>query len=157
MWTARPSDPETCTEQKLNFRPDQTHVFSPALGTDTGLVKVMLTRDVDAAAITDSALCKNVGGVWHQPECSVSSQLACTDHGGQWQAAEQWTLKGGVDLLIVGLLQVTHSACWLCLPGPHMSACLPGQGQWAASPAHSAASSSRRQQRGVWRQKCTAQ
>ena len=71
----------------------------------------MLTGSVHAAAITDSALCKNVGGVWRQPECSVSSQLACTDHGGQWQAAEQWTLKGGVDLLIVGLLQVTRSAC----------------------------------------------
>ena len=84
-------------------------------------MRVMLTRSVHAAAITDSALCKNVGGVWHQPECSVSSQLACTDHGGQWQAAEQWTLKGGVDLLIVGLLQVTHGACWLCLPGPHVS------------------------------------
>ena len=68
--------------------------------------------DVDVAAITDAALCTNVGGVWKQPKCSVASQLACTQHGGQWQSAEQWTLKGGVDLLIVGLLQVKlHHPC----------------------------------------------
>lgn len=61
------------------------------------------------AAITDPALCTNVGGMWKQPECSVSSQLACGEHGGQWQPAKQWTLQGGVDLLIVGLLQVPHN------------------------------------------------
>ena len=61
---------------------------------------------MDSAAITDPALCTNVGGVWKQPKCSVSSQLECDQHGGQWRSAEQWTLKGGVDLLIVGLLQV---------------------------------------------------
>lgn len=59
-----------------------------------------------AADITDAALCTNVGGVWRQPQCSVKSQTACGGHGGQWQPAEQWSLKGGVDLLIVALLQV---------------------------------------------------
>ena len=59
-----------------------------------------------SAAITDPALCTNVGGMWKQPVCSVTSQPGCTQHGGQWKSAEQWTLKGGVDLLIVGLLQV---------------------------------------------------
>ena len=62
------------------------------------------------AAIMDAALCTQVGGTWKQPECSVSSQLACGQHGGQWAPAEQWTLAGGVDLLIVGLLQVQSSA-----------------------------------------------
>ena len=62
------------------------------------------------AAITEATLCTQVGGTWKQPKCSVSSQLACGQHGGQWAPAEQWTLAGGVDLLIVGLLQVQSSA-----------------------------------------------
>ncbi len=57
-------------------------------------------------AITDPALCTNVGGIWKHPQCSVTSQLQCNQHGGQWRSEKQWTLKGGVDLLIVGLLQV---------------------------------------------------
>ncbi len=40
----------------------------------------------------------------------MKSQLACGEHGGQWEPAKMWSLKGGVDLLIVALLQVHTSA-----------------------------------------------
>lgn len=61
---------------------------------------------VCAAGISNEQTCTQVGGGWTQPQCAVGSQSACTQHGGDWAPAPMWTLKGGVDLLIVGLLQV---------------------------------------------------
>ncbi|EIE27477.1 hypothetical protein COCSUDRAFT_64250 [Coccomyxa subellipsoidea C-169] len=56
-------------------------------------------------SIAEAQLCTSVGGKWAAPECTVKSQLACGEHGGQWEPAKMWSLKGGVDLLIVALLQ----------------------------------------------------
>jgi hypothetical protein len=50
-----------------------------------------------------------VGGQWNPAQCAVNSQEACQNSGGQWNAGRMWSLQGGVDLLIVGLLQVLHS------------------------------------------------
>ncbi|CAL8463500.1 g3034 [Coccomyxa elongata] len=55
--------------------------------------------------IKDAQLCTAVGGIYSQPKCSVKSQLACGEHGGQWNPNAMWSLHGGVDLLIVALLQ----------------------------------------------------
>lgn len=68
---------------------------------------LMSTRFVcGSAAIADAQQCTSLGGSWRQAQCAVKSQQACTDHGGQWTAGTMWSLQGGVDLLIVGLLQV---------------------------------------------------
>ena len=71
------------------------------------------------AAIGNQQLCTQAGGQWTSARCSVTSQPACTEHGGSWAPAPMWTLKGGVDLLIVGLLQ----ALSLSLVLPPLACC----------------------------------
>ena len=81
-------------------------VFSVAPGANSWAVSSLLMEAVVCAAIGSEPLCAQAGGLWTPLQCSVTSQPACTEHGGSWLPAPMWTLEGGVDLLIVGLLQV---------------------------------------------------
>ena len=74
------------------------------------------------AAIASQQTCTQVGGVWTPPACDVQSQIYCREAGGVWDPAPMWTLKGGVDLLIVGLLQGVCSICTPLLLHPDTSA-----------------------------------
>lgn len=46
-----------------------------------------------------------MGGQWHSAVCKVGAQPLCVSAGGTWTPRRMWSLEGGVDLLIVGLLQ----------------------------------------------------
>ena len=57
------------------------------------------------AAISTQQVCGSVGGQWHSAACKVGAQPLCTSAGGTWTPRRMWSLEGGVDLLLVGLLQ----------------------------------------------------
>ena len=46
-----------------------------------------------------------MGGQWHSAACKVGAQPLCASAGGTWTPRRMWSLEGGVDLLVVGLLQ----------------------------------------------------
>ena len=58
------------------------------------------------AAIQDATTCTSVGGMYTQAMCSIKQQPACEAAGGVWHPRTMWSLRGGVDFLLVGLLQV---------------------------------------------------
>lgn len=47
----------------------------------------------------------SVGGVWRSAACKLGTQPLCASVGGTWAPRKMWSLEGGVDLLVVGLLQ----------------------------------------------------
>ena len=57
------------------------------------------------AAIHTANMCTLAGGTWTPPACQITSQPLCSAAGGIWSPSHMWTLEGGLDLLIVGLLQ----------------------------------------------------
>ena len=57
------------------------------------------------AAIGTQQVCTSVGGQWHSAACKVGAQPLCASAGGTWTPRRMWSLEGGVDLLVVGLLQ----------------------------------------------------
>eukprot|EP00879_Flechtneria_rotunda_P010733 GHRR01011215.1.p1 GENE.GHRR01011215.1~~GHRR01011215.1.p1 ORF type:complete len:596 (+),score=197.04 GHRR01011215.1:814-2601(+) len=56
-------------------------------------------------SINSSDTCALVSGVWSPPSCKISQQPVCAAAGGTWQPRNMWSLEGGLDMLIVGLLQ----------------------------------------------------
>ncbi|GAQ80925.1 solute symporter family protein [Klebsormidium nitens] len=74
----------------------------------TGLAKVQSAftpARCNYTAITDPAMCSLVKGVFSAPKCALKSEPVCTGNGGVWSARSPWSLAGGWDLLIVGLMQ----------------------------------------------------
>ena len=57
------------------------------------------------AAIGTQQVCGSVGGQWHSAACKVGAEPLCASAGGTWAPRRMWSLEGGMDLLIVGLLQ----------------------------------------------------
>jgi hypothetical protein len=58
-----------------------------------------------APAITAPEVCTAAAGTWSPATCSITQQPACAAAGGAWSPRPRWTLEGGLDLLVVGLLQ----------------------------------------------------
>ena len=59
-----------------------------------------------------------MGGVWKGAACKVGAQPLCTAAGGAWTPRKMWSLEGGNDLLVVGLLQG-------CGGYPYFDPCVP--------------------------------
>lgn len=57
---------------------------------------------VSSRAVCESAA---VGGAWAPSDCALGTRPLCDAAGGAWDARTRFSLKGGLDLLIVGLLQ----------------------------------------------------
>jgi hypothetical protein len=57
------------------------------------------------AAITTTDICAAANGTWALAACTVSQQPPCGAAGGAWAPRTMWSLEGGMDMLIVGLLQ----------------------------------------------------
>jgi hypothetical protein len=57
------------------------------------------------AAITTTDTCSTVNGTWAPAACSITQQPPCAAAGGAWKPRTMWSLEGGMDMLIVGLLQ----------------------------------------------------
>jgi hypothetical protein len=55
--------------------------------------------------ISNQTLCTDVGGAYTPQQCKLLTQPVCTANSGNWKPREMWSLAGGVDLLIVALLQ----------------------------------------------------
>lgn len=55
--------------------------------------------------IADATTCTNVGGAWVPSSCTLTAEPACAVGGGVWTAREPVSLEGGMDLLVVGLMQ----------------------------------------------------
>lgn len=58
-----------------------------------------------APAISAPEVCTAAAGTWSPATCSITQQPACAAAGGAWSPRPRWTLEGGLDLLVVGLLQ----------------------------------------------------
>ena len=65
----------------------------------------LLTCAWPRAAIDTQQVCTSVGGVWRSAACKLGTQPLCASVGGTWAPRKMWSLEGGVDLLLVGLLQ----------------------------------------------------
>lgn len=57
------------------------------------------------AAISTQQVCTSVGGRWAAAACKVGTAPLCAAAVGSWSPRRMWSLEGGVDMLIVGLLQ----------------------------------------------------
>jgi hypothetical protein len=57
------------------------------------------------AAITSSEVCAAAAGTWSKPACKVTQAPPCAAAGGSWSPRGMWTLEGGMDMLLVGLMQ----------------------------------------------------
>lgn len=57
------------------------------------------------AAINSSDICAAAAGTWTPPACAVSQSPPCAAAGGSWFPRNMWSLEGGMDMLVVGLLQ----------------------------------------------------
>lgn len=52
-------------------------------------------------------MCTSVGGVYSASTCQLLQQPVCSRAGGEWLPQKRASLAGGMDLLSVGLLQVS--------------------------------------------------
>ncbi|KAL3138479.1 hypothetical protein ABBQ32_006269 [Trebouxia sp. C0010 RCD-2024] len=59
--------------------------------------------------ITSQDVCTSVGGTWMAATCQLLQQRVCTTSGGNWQPRKRASLEGGMDLLVVALMQGTLS------------------------------------------------
>ena len=59
------------------------------------------------AAISNQTLCTTVGGVYRLQQCDLLTEPVCAKSSGNWKPREMWSLAGGVDLLLVALLQAS--------------------------------------------------
>lgn len=50
-------------------------------------------------------VCSSAGGTWSNASCKAKTDPACEEAGGSWAARPMWSLAGGLDLAIVGLMQ----------------------------------------------------
>jgi hypothetical protein len=57
------------------------------------------------AAINSSDICAAAAGTWAAPGCAVSQSPPCAAAGGSWAPRNMWSLEGGMDMLLVGLMQ----------------------------------------------------
>lgn len=63
------------------------------------------------AAINSSDVCAAAAGTWAPASCAISQAPACaTVPGASWAPRRMWGLSGGLDLALVGLLQVCVQA-----------------------------------------------
>lgn len=56
-------------------------------------------------AINSSDICAAAAGTWSPSACKVSQSPPCAAAGGSWSPRGMWTLEGGIDMIVVGLLQ----------------------------------------------------
>ena len=64
-------------------------------------------RSLFYAAINSQSVCTSVGGVYSASTCQLLQQPVCSRAGGEWLPQKRASLEGGMDLLSVGLLQVS--------------------------------------------------
>eukprot|EP00891_Asterochloris_glomerata_P000355 jgi/Astpho2/355/Aster-02232 len=81
-----------------------------ANGTLTDVTKASSVFTYSPAAcnyptISDQGVCTSVGGQWNTSACALSQQPACSRAGGDWVPRKMWSLEGGLDFFIVGILQ----------------------------------------------------
>lgn len=62
------------------------------------------------AAITSQDVCTSVGGTWTASTCQLLQQQVCRQSGGDWRPRKRASLEGGMDLLVVALMQVSRPA-----------------------------------------------
>lgn len=70
--------------------------------------KLLLPAPPCSAGLNQT-LCSLVNGTWVPPSCAPTTEPACDTAGGAWSPRKMGSLEGGLDLLVVGLLQVRHS------------------------------------------------
>lgn len=85
-----------------NFTLNSLHTPPPVVLTHPKPVLLLL---FSSTAITTSSTCSAASGTWTNSTCSVTIQPPCSAAGGSWSPRAMWSLEGGMDLLIVGLLQ----------------------------------------------------
>ncbi|KAF6258847.1 hypothetical protein COO60DRAFT_1622110 [Scenedesmus sp. NREL 46B-D3] len=79
---------------------------SVGLGTCADLtVASFKAASCNYTAIATTDICAAANGTWAPAACTVSQQPPCTAAGGAWQPRSMWSLAGGMDMLLVGLLQ----------------------------------------------------
>jgi hypothetical protein len=59
-------------------------------------------------AVLNQTLCSVVNGTWVPASCTPTTEPACDTAGGGWSPRRMGSLEGGVDLLVVALLQVSE-------------------------------------------------
>jgi len=89
------------------------------------------------AAISTQQVCTSVGGRWAAAACKVGTAPLCAGAGGAWSPRRMWSLEGGVDMLIVGLLQG-------CGGYPFFDPCAPPAGPSRTPPPGEGGSSAQR-------------
>ncbi|WIA39872.1 hypothetical protein OEZ86_013316 [Tetradesmus obliquus] len=86
--------------------------LNPTVGPNAGLgtcadltVASFMAASCNYTAIASTDICAAANGTWAPAACSVSQQPPCAAAGGAWAPRSMWSLEGGMDMLIVGLLQ----------------------------------------------------